>query len=382
MVNPSSSQRWRLILGPDPAAPESTPSDAAASSEETSQEATPALSEDLQRIDQVLESLYGSRKGSDYASAPYAVRWLGDVRKYFPDAVGQMLQQEAWQRFSWKALLQTPEFLESMTPNVALVSLLVSLKHLLPTRTKATAEAVVRRVVEDLRERWELPLQQALSGRASRRPKPTRPRSVAQIDWHRTIRKNLKYYQPEYRTIIPEQIVGWAANDRRHYHIILCVDQSGSMQQSVVHAGILGSVLATLPSLRTHLILFDTDVVDMTDQLDDPVGLLFGVQMGGGTHIAKALRYAQDLIEEPHQTLLFLITDLHEGVSPQQFLEQMALLLERNVLPVVLLALDDSGGRPAHNTQLAHTLTRMGISVAACTPDAFPELFLEKIMCR
>lgn len=332
--------------------------------------------ERLQKIDQTLEMLYGdkTRRGSLEESAPHAVRWLADVREYFPQQVAQMLQKDAWERFEWKALLREPDFLASLEPNVELVALLVSLKSLLPAKTRETAREVIRQVIRNIRDQWELPLQQALRGELSRQ-RNLRPRKLSEVNWNQTILKNLRHYQPKYKTVIPEQLIGWKNQQKQHYHVILCVDQSASMQRSVVHAGILGGVLAGLPSLTTRLLLFDTQVVDVSDQLHDPVELLFGVQMGGGTHIAQALAYARTLIEEPDRSLLFLVSDLFEGQNNLHVLEEMQRLLDSGVLPVVLLALDDRGGTPSHQVYLAQSLGKMGVPVLSCTPDAFPPLF-------
>ncbi|MEM6298211.1 MAG: VWA domain-containing protein, partial [Bacteroidota bacterium] len=298
-------QRWRLVLGTNPP-PEESPE--GMTSEESGNEAQDngELSERMQKVDETLDTLYGDpqRRGSIGDSAPYAVRWLADVREYFSQPTAQMLQQEAWERFDWKALVQEPDFLESLEPSVDLVALLVSLKSLLPSQTRETAREVVRKVIEDLQERWKLPLQQAIYG-GMMRQRNLRPRKLNEINWHRTILKNLKHYQPSYKTVIPEQLIGWKSQHKQHLHIVLCVDQSASMQQSVVHAGILGAVLAGMPSLTTKLLLFDTQVIDVSDQLNDPIELLFGVQLGGGTHITKALQKAQSLIDLPEKTILF-----------------------------------------------------------------------------
>lgn len=385
----SRLQRWQLVLGQSkPPSQESTEPEHPSEKPELlpkqqkPSEANP-LPERLQKIEQTLDTLYGSekRKAGLSESAPYAVRWLADVREYFPKPVARMLQQDAWERFEWKTLLREPEFLESLEPDVSLVPLLVSLKSLLPARTRQTAREVVQRVIDDLRQRWELPLQQALRGGLSRQQNPN-PQRLSEINWNRTILKNLKHYQPAYKTIIPEQLVGWKNQQKQHYHVILCVDQSASMQRSVVHAGVLGAVLAGIPSLTTRLILFDTQVVDVTDQLSDPVELLFGVQMGGGTHITKALRYARTQVREPSRTILFLISDLFEGENSLPLLEEMQALLDSGVLPVVLLALDDKGGTPSHQVYLAQSLTKMGIAVLSCTPEAFPPLFTDVLRQR
>jgi Mg-chelatase subunit ChlD len=217
-----------------------------------------------------------------------------------------------------------------------------------------------------------------ITGALRRADRTNRPRP-ADIDWDRTIRANLKHYSPELDTIIPERLVGHA---RRQLgvarDVILAVDQSGSMAESVVYAGIYGAVLASMRSLRTRLVAFDTAVVDLTDELDDPVDVLFGIQLGGGTDINRAIAYCQTLVTRPADTVLVLISDLYEGGVRDELLQRVASLVESGVTVVVLLALADSG-RPAYDRENAAALHDLGVPAFACTPELFGEMMAAAI---
>jgi Mg-chelatase subunit ChlD len=299
-------------------------------------------------------------------------RWLGDIRAYFPAPVVQVLQRDAIDRLGLHRMLLEPETLAAVEPDVHLVADLIALRGLLPETTRDTARMVVRRVVDDLERRLAQPLRQAVTGSLHRATRTRRPRA-GEIDWDRTIRANLRHYQPAYRTVVPETLVGYGHRRSSLRHVVVCVDQSGSMATSVVHAGVLAAVLASLPSLRTRLVVFDTAVVDLTDQLADPVEVLFGTQLGGGTDINRALAYCQQVVERPTDTILVLISDLYEGGDREAALARTAALVRAGVQVVVLLALNDDGA-PSFDHALAADLADLGVPAFACTPDAFPDL--------
>ncbi|NLB94201.1 MAG: VWA domain-containing protein [Armatimonadetes bacterium] len=329
-------------------------------------------------IDQALEALYDSdRSGGLGSSAPSAARWLGDIRTYFPKSVVRVMQRDALERLNLRQMLLEPELLEAVEADVHLVSTLLSLKSVLPGKTKETARIVVRRVVEDLERRLAAPTRQAIQGSLNRAARNRRPR-YSEMDWHRTIRANLKHYQPEYRTIIPETRIGYGRKRSLLREIILCVDQSGSMAASVVYAGVFGAVLASLPAVKTHFVAFDTAVVDLTEELHDPVELLFGTQLGGGTDINRALAYCQGLITRPMETILILLSDLYEGGDEEEMLKRAAALVNSGTQVIALLALSDDG-RPAFHHDIASAMAGMGIPAFACTPDLFPELMAAAI---
>lgn len=331
-------------------------------------------------IDQALGALYDDtdRRGGLGGSAPSVARWLGDIRDYFPNTVVRVMQQDALERLNLKQMLLEPEMLEAVVPDVHLVATLVSLGQVIPTKTKATARLVVRQVTDALMQRLQEPMRQAVSGALNRAIRNRRPRH-AEIDWPRTIQANLRHYQPAYRTIIPETLIGFGRKQRQSQRdIILCIDQSGSMANSVVYSSVFGAVMASLPVVKMQLVVFDTAVVDLTDQLQDPVDVLFGVQLGGGTDINGALAYCQTLISRPQESILVLISDLYEGGIREEFLKRMLALRNAGVTVIVLLALSDEG-RPCYDHEIASALGAMGLPAFACTPDQFPALMAAAI---
>ena len=365
------ARRWRLVLGSD-----------AESSAGVSLTGTDA------GMDNALQALYNpdpagggargdGRRGGLGSSAPSVARWLGDIRTYFPSSVVRVMQRDALERLDLRRMLLEPEMLEAVEPDVHLVSTLIALKSVIPNKTRDTARLVVRRVVEQLQRRLANATRQAVTGALNRSARSTRPR-YAEVDWHRTIRANLKHYQPAYRTIIPETRIGFGRKRSSLRDIILCVDQSGSMAASVVYSSVFGAVLASLPAVSTRFVVFDTAVVDLTDTLDDPVELLFGTQLGGGTDINRALAYCESVVRRPSETILVLISDLYEGGVREDLLKRAASLAASGVRIVALLALSDQGS-PAFDHANAAALAELGIPAFACTPDLSPDLMAAAI---
>nr|WP_029391592.1 VWA domain-containing protein [Streptomyces xiaopingdaonensis] len=362
-------RRWRLVLGDDAAS---------AASEGW------ALRGEDTAIDGALEALYGSgaetstgrgsrRSAGLGASAPDVARWLGDVRRYFPSSVVQLMQRDAIGRIGLAAMLTEPELLEAVEPDVHLVGTLLSLREALPEQSRETARAVVRTVVAELERRLAQRTRSTLKGALDRSARSHRPRH-ADIDWNRTIRANLAHYLPEHRTIVPERLVGYARAQRGvQKEVLLCLDHSGSMADSIVYASVFGAVLSSLRSLTTRLVAFDTQVVDLTEELEEPVDVLFGIQLGGGTDINRAMAYCESRISRPSETVVVLVSDLYEGGIKGELLARVARLLAQGVQVLVLLALSDEGA-PAYDREHAAALAELGVPAFACTPDLFPEV--------
>lgn len=383
--NDERLRRWRMVLGADSA-----------------QSTGHTLTGRDAAMDGALSALYeggrrqpGGRGGSGRsaglgASAPSVARWLGDIRTYFPSSVVQIMQRDAIDRLGLSALLLEPEMLEAVEADVHLVGTLLSLNKVMPETTKETARAVVRKVVEKLESRLTTRTRAALTGALDRSAKVSRPRHH-DIDWNRTIRANLKNYLTlpgedgagdGAGTIVPERLIGYGrAAQSVKKDVILCIDQSGSMAASVVYASVFGAVLASMRALRTRLVVFDTAVVDLTDQLDDPVDVLFGTQLGGGTDINRALAYCQSRITRPADTVVVLISDLYEGGIRNEMLKRVAAMKGSGVQFVTLLALSDEG-EPAYDRDHATALSALGAPAFACTPDLFPEVMAAAIEKR
>ncbi|HEX8819532.1 MAG TPA: VWA domain-containing protein [Archangium sp.] len=349
-------ERWRLVLGEPAQSTLGVP-----------------LGEAELRMDRALAALYDSeRKAGLGASSPHVTRWLGDIREYFPASVVRVMQGDAMTRLGLTEMLLQPEMLEAVEPDVSLVATLLSLRKVIPQKTKETARKVVRRVVEDLERRLRAPTERAVRGALSRSSRTRRPRA-AEIDWDRTLRANLGNYQVERKSVVVEKLVGHGRRRSSLRDVVLCIDQSGSMAPSVVYSSIFGAVLASLRAVSTRMVLFDTAVVDLSEELSDPVDLLFGTQLGGGTDIDRALAYCQQLVTRPTQTILVLVTDLYEGGNAQRMLQRAAELVRSGVVVICLLSLSDQG-TPSYDSHHAAQFATLGIPTFACTPDQFPEL--------
>ncbi len=333
---------------------------------------------EAQGVDETLESLYDNdRQGGLGNSSPNVNRWLGDIRKYFPTSMVQIMQKDAMDRLGLKEMLLEPEMLESVEPDVDLVGTLLSLNKVMPGKTRETARVVVRKVVVELEKRLSNKMREAVEGALNRSVRNRRPK-LNEMDWHRTIRANMKHYQKDYKTIIPEQLWGYGRKGQSLKHVILLVDQSGSMATSMVYASVFGAVMASLKSVKTDMIVFDTSVVDLTKELQDPVELLFATQLGGGTDINKALTYAEQLISRPEDTILMLISDLFEGGNEREMLRRAATIKAKGVAFVTLLALSDEGV-PSFDSDVARKFGAMDIPSFSCTPDQFPSLMAAAI---
>jgi hypothetical protein len=357
-------RRWTLALGAEGADGEGVP-----------------LSERDRRMSTALSALYGDGeegkkgRGGLGGSAPRVARWLGDIREFFPAPVVQVIQKDAFDRKGLRQMLLEPEFLATVEADVGLVADLIALRGVMPEKTKETARVVIAKVVAALLARLEVRVADAIRGALDRSRRTSRPR-FADIDWPRTIRANLGHYQPEHRTVVPERLIGFMRQQRRIVdldEVILCVDQSGSMASSVVYASIFAAVMASLPVVATKLVCFDTAIVDLTEELADPVEVLFGVQLGGATDINRAVAYCEDRIERPGKAHLLLITDLYEGGDAEALVDRLARITVSGVNVIVLLALTDTG-RPSYDPHLSARVASLGIPVFACTPDQFPEL--------
>ena len=337
------------------------------------------LSDRDRRLNAALSALYDNgtekRRGGLGASSPRVAKWLGDIREFFPTPIVQIVQKDAFERLNLKALMLEPEFLSTLEADVHLVADLIALRAAIPGKTLETARQVVRKVVDDLMRRLEHNTRETLRGALNRSQRTRRPRH-ADIDWPRTIGANLRHYQPQHRTVVPETLVGHSRHTKTRAeldHVILCVDQSGSMATSVVYSSIFAAVMASIPGLSTKLICFDTSIVDLTDQLADSVEVLFGVQLGGGTDINSALAYCEKQIEIPAKTHLVLITDLYEGGDANSMLARAAAIKQSGVNLIVLLALSDAG-HSAYDAKHAEAIASLGCAVFACTPDQFPSM--------
>lgn len=330
-------------------------------------------------LDQALSFIYDDRSGGLGGSRPYIPKWLAAVREFFSHDVVALVQKDAIEKKGLTQLLFEPETLPLLEKNVDLVATLMSARGLIPDRAREAARQIVREVVEEIRKALESEIRTAIIG-ALRRNTTSPLRVMRNLDWKRTIQRNLKGWDAERRRLVPERFYFWANQQKRHeWDVAVVVDQSGSMGQSVVYSSIMAAIFASIDVLRTRLLFFDTEVVDVTDLLVDPVEVLFTAQLGGGTDINRAVAYAQqNFIERPEKTLFILITDLYEGGNAQELLGRLRQMVDSKVKAICLLALTD-GGTPSYDHEMARKLTELGIPCFGCTPKLLVKV-VERIM--
>jgi uncharacterized protein with von Willebrand factor type A (vWA) domain len=376
--------RWRLILGrraeqANPAFRLGGKREGDEPSDASMQRALPA-GMGLTALDRALSFVYdgNERFGGTGDSAPYVPQWLEQMRALFNQSTLAMVQRDAFERTGLAELLLQPEIVPRLQPDVRLAATILSFKEQIPDEVKQTARDLIRQVVDELRRKLETQIVQTVVG-ALQRNRYSPIRSARNLDWRRTLKSNLKNYLPERKTIIPERLYFWANEKRyRDWQVIILVDQSGSMANSAIYASLMACIFASLQVLETHLVVFDTSIVDLTPYLSgDPVELLFSLQLGGGTDIAQAVAYGASLVNRPEKCIVVLITDLFEGGDEAALLARLRALRESKVQVLCLLALED--GKPVYHKTLARQVAALDIPTVAATPNKLLEL-MEQIL--
>ncbi len=368
MTKEQQMARWRLILGAESQKQFDTMGASALSSEEI-------------MMDNALAAIYGGAgegeglgsSGGRGPSSPHITKWLGDLRTLFDSEIVAVVQNDAIEQKGLKQLLLEPELLEGLEPDLNLASTLLMLKDQIPKKSKESARAFIRKIVEEINRLLENDVRRVVTAALNRRAHSPLP-SAAAIDFPCTIRRNLRHYNPSLGTIIPERVWFFDRSSRvNRWHVILDIDQSGSMGQSILYSSVMACILASMSAIHTSVVAFDTEIMDLTPLCEDPVDLLFGFQMGGGTDIAKSIAYCQGLVESPSKTLFFLISDLEEGGNRAALLRRLEEMKDSGVTVITLLAIAD-GGKPYYDAQTAQRIADMGIPCFACTPDKLPDL--------
>ena len=361
------NKRWRLILGQGVEGKLNTP----------------ALTTEESDMDLALAAIYddgagkaniSKRAAGHGPSAPNLAKWLSDVRTLFPTDIVSVIQADAIERKGLKSLLFEPETLANIKPDITMVSTLMSLKGQIPEKSKDAARELVKSVIDEIMKRLEQDLRRAVTGALNKKEHSPLP-SLSGTDWKRTIVKNLKNYDRKSQKIIPERFYFFERQRKsKEWTVILDIDQSGSMAESIIYASVMGAIFASMPMLETRVVVFDTEVVDLTEIVrHDPVDMLFGVQLGGGTDINKSVQYCSTFIENPKKTMFILISDLYEGGVEAGLLRKLGEMKESGVKCLVLLALSDSG-TPSYDRALGQKISNLGIPCFACSPDKLPEL--------
>jgi len=306
--------------------------------------------------------------GSGPGHAMDVPRWVDDVARLFPRSAKEVMERELVRRRGIAELLEAPGLLERIEPNVELVKTLLTHRELLTPRTRVLARKIIDRVVRELKEKLKIQVEPAIVG-AIRRDRHSPQRVVRNLDLGLTVRRNLRHWDEERQRLLVERLYFHAAErNKRPWHVIVAVDQSGSMLESAIFSAVMASIFAELPAMRTSLFLFDTQIADLSGIVGQPVDVLLGVQLGGGTDIAKAVAYATDLVREPARTILVLITDFFEGGDEATLVRRVRHLAQSGVRCVGLGALGYAA-RPEYHRGTARQCRDAGMDILSCTPE-------------
>ncbi len=305
--------------------------------------------------------------------------WLSEVRRLFPKETVEVIERHALDRYHITELVTDAEVLSRLEPNMELLKLLLAFRNQLQNEeVLSAARRIIRQVVDEITQKLEHEVKRRLSGKHSR--SGYSPLRVAQnLDWRGTIRKNLKYYDQQTRRLRIQDLKFYSRVERRlPWEILLCVDQSSSMAESVIHSAVMAGILAKLPSIRVHICVFGTAIVDLSEHVGDPVEVLMNAQLGGGTDIAGALTYCETLISNPHRSILVLISDFCEGGSTEDLFATCKRLTEAGVRTLGLAALDFEA-KPYYDRSTAEHLAQCGVQIAALTPGRFAQWLAQVI---
>lgn len=368
-------RRWRLILGSE------------AQKRMEGMGNGPDLSQEDLMMDTALDAIYnrdmkfgfggGAGKG---ASSPQISRWLGDVRTLFDKDIVKIIQSDAMERCGLKQLIFEPELLENIEPDMHMASMILTLKDQIPKKSKENAREFIRKIVEQINALLETDLKRAVTASINRKLHSPIP-SASALDFQTTIRKGIKDYNTKLKKIIPQKYYFFersATTAANKYTVILDIDQSGSMGESVIYSSIMSCILASMSAIKTKVVAFDTNIVDLSEKCEDPIDLLFGFTLGGGTDIEKSIKYCTKYIENPKKTIFFLISDLEEGGNRAGLLRRLTQMKEDGVIVICLLAISDSG-KPYYDASMAQRIANNGIPCFAAAPQMLPRL-LEKAM--
>jgi hypothetical protein len=340
------------------------------------------------KLDQALEYLYGREyegrglarpgggAGSLDPSQLRAIDWLNQSRKLFPKEVFERMQTQAIERYQLTALLNDPAVLRSMDASPGLARALLGLRGRLSGQMREAVREIIQKTVDDITRRLKSDFVNALVGRRNRNRR-SEVRNAQNFDARATIQANLKNFDAERgQLVIRRPLFNTRVKRNLPWDVVLCVDQSGSMLDSVIYSAVIAGIMSALPAVRVRLVVFDTSVVDLTHLAHDPVEVLLTVQLGGGTDIGRAVRYCEGLITQPERTVFTLISDFEEGAMPGPLLAAVQRMAQARVKLLGLAALDEAAN-PVFDRQMAQRLANQGMHVAALTPTHFAQWLAE-----
>ncbi|VTR97781.1 Uncharacterized protein OS=Cystobacter violaceus Cb vi76 GN=Q664_20175 PE=4 SV=1: VWA_CoxE [Gemmata massiliana] len=379
MSDPHTLARWRLVLGKT-AEQHGISCEGQAEAERVEQLVGFLFEPGREGSNQPRRRRSGERGAGGSSDGLTVPDWVDQVNELFPNQSKEVMQRELVKRRGIGELLEKPELLEKIEPNLELVHTLMTHRDLMNEKTRVLARKIIDQVVEDLKRRMQVQVEQTILG-AIRKDRHSPRKVYRNLDLKTTLRRNLKNYDPDTGKLLVDRVFFYAAERKKKpWHVVVVVDQSGSMMESTVFSSIMASIFAELPAMKTSLILYDTRVVDMSDKLGQPVDVLMQVQLGGGNDTALALQYATSLIRQPARTILVLISDFYEGDGPAEkaMVDQVRYLGDSGVRLIGLAALGYDA-RPFYNKPTAQKLRKVGMDVLICTPEKLAECMAQII---
>lgn len=360
--NQENLNKWRLVLGKN-------------SDNHINFSGSYSDSISYENMEETLDYLYSMefgnslmRTGGQEGSQLYVADWIDKVRKIFPKKTVEILEKQALEHFNLSELLTDKEVLEKMEPNTDLLKTILRFKHLMKNEVIIEAKRIIKKVVDEITQKLQTEIKKSLLGKLNRNM-PSNVKSMKNLDIKRTIHRNLKNYDVENKQIVLKNVYFNSRIKRfNKWNIIIAVDESGSMLDSVIYSAVMAGIFAKLPMIDTKLIIFDTEIVDLSGYIDDPVEVLMGMQLGGGTDIGKAISYCESLCTNPHETIIVTVTDLYEGGSVKHLLKTCADIIGSGSKMIFLTALDRDAN-PAYDKNIGQKLADMGVFVGAMTPE-------------
>jgi Mg-chelatase subunit ChlD len=372
VTDPHTLARWRLVLG----------------KVAEGHGISCAGNDDAERIEQLVGFLFEpggqagqrskDRQGGTGPSQLTVPDWVDAVNELFPQQSKEVMQRELVRRRGIADLMEKPELLEKIEPNLELVKTLLTHRELLNPKTRVLARKIIDQVVQELKRKMQVQVEQAITG-ALRRDRHSPRRVFRNLDLKTTLRRNLVNFDRGTGKLLVDRLFFYAAERKKKpWHVIVVVDQSGSMLESAIFSAVMASIFAELPAVKTSLLLFDTQVVDLSDQVGQPVDVLLSIQLGGGTDVTQALAYANTLVRQPTRTIVVLITDFYEGRAESDLVAQTRLMADGGLRMIGLGALGYDA-RAAYNKATAGKLRKVGMDILICTPEKLAECMGEII---
>lgn len=357
-----SLNRWRLILGSF---------------------SNLEIDDEYSEIDKTLNFLYdreytqnggysldnfNNANSSKEKSALTVPKWISKVKKLFPKETVEIMQKQALEKYKLTEILTDENILKEIEPNIELLKNILTFKDMMSQNVKKLAYDIVKKTLEEIKNKMEVEIKKVFYGKKLPNSNTTN-KIFKNLDIKKTIRYNLKNYDIKNKTIFTDKLF-FNQNIKKYnpYNIIILIDESGSMLDSVIYSSIMASIFANLPYLSIKLIIFDISVVDLSEHIKEPIDILFKVQLGGGTNIAQALEYAKKITFAPDKTIVLLISDLFDSNDYKLMYKNANDIIEAGSKLIVLTALDYNANS-IYDKEAARYFSKIGAKVGALTPS-------------